>query len=100
MKSTSFNSLIPPQPEILLQLANECRNAEPDLARIAALINQDVAVYAAILKQVNSPLYGLRVSVTSIPHAIRLLGVKRVFNLVRLVIMHNTLGKTGRMERF
>ncbi|MBV0934648.1 HDOD domain-containing protein [Marinobacterium weihaiense] len=100
MTGTTFNSLIPPQPEILLQLARECRREDPNLERICTLIGQDVAIYAAILKVVNSPYYGLSVQVTSIRHAISLLGIVRVFNLARLTMLHNTLSQTGRMERF
>jgi len=100
MHQTSFNSLIPPQPEILVQLNKQCKLAHPELGVIAALIKNDVAIYAAILKSINSPYYGLAVRITSIEHAINLLGFERVLNLIRLIIMHNTLKKTGRMERF
>ncbi len=96
----SFSSLIPPQPEILLQLAQKCRQDDPDIAGIARLINCDVAIYSAILKVINSPYYGFSRHITSIPHAISLLGVGRIFSLVRLTILRNTLSKTGRMERF
>ncbi len=96
----SFSSLIPPQPEILLQLVQQCRQDDPDIAGIARLINCDVAIYADILKVINSPYYGLSSQITSIPHAISLLGVERIFNQVRLIILRNTLSRTGRMERF
>lgn len=96
----NFRSLIPPQPEILLKLAELFRHKDPDLKKISALIKQDVALYALILKTINSPFYGLKASVTSVEHAINLLGTGQVFNLVRLTIMRNTLKKTGRMERF
>lgn len=95
-----FSSLIPPQPEILLQLARQCRQENPEIAGIAQLINRDVAIYADILKVINSPYYGLSSQITSIPHAISLLGVERIFNQVRLIILRNTLSRTGRMERF
>lgn len=96
----NFRSLIPPQPEILLKLAELFRHKDPDLKKISALIKQDVALYAIILKTINSPFYGLKAPVTSVEHAINLLGTGQVFNLVRLTIMRNTLKKTGRMERF
>lgn len=96
----NFRSLIPPQPEILLKLAELFRHKDPDLKKISALIKQDVALYALILKTINSPFYGLKAPVTSVEHAINLLGTGQVFNLVRLTIMRNTLKKTGRMERF
>lgn len=96
----NFRSLIPPQPEVLLKLAELFRQDSPDLVQIGQLIKQDVALYAIVLKTINSPFYGLKAAVTSVEHAINLLGTTQVFNLVRLTIMRNTLKKTGRMERF
>ncbi|WP_036188303.1 HDOD domain-containing protein [Marinobacterium lacunae] len=96
----SFSTLIPPQPEILIDLATEFKADEPNLGKIAELLKADVALYSTILKAVNSPYYGLAVTVTSIERALSLLGLERVFSLVRLTIMRNTLKKTGRLERF
>lgn len=100
MTDNHFNSLIPPQPEVLIEIARLLKADNPDQAKIAALIKTDVALYSVILKSINSPYYGLRVSVTSIEHAIRLLGLEQIYNLARLTILRNTLKKTGRMERF
>lgn len=100
MNDSRFNSLIPPQPEVLVEIARLLKAENPDLARIATLIKSDVALYSVVLKSINSPYYGLRVSVTSIEHAISLLGLEQIYNLVRLTILRNTLKKTGRMERF
>lgn len=96
----AFRSLIPPQPEVLLQLAELFKQKETDLHQVSRLIKQDVALYAVVLKTINSPYYGMKVPVTSVEHAINLLGIEQVFNLVRLTLMRNTLKKTGRMERF
>ncbi|MBV1787743.1 HDOD domain-containing protein [Marinobacterium sp. D7] len=95
-----FSTLIPPQPEILVQLATELTREQPNQKRVAELLKADVALYSTILKAVNSPLYGLAVTVTSIERALSLLGFERIFNLVRLTILRNTLKKTGRLERF
>jgi len=100
MNDSRFNSLIPPQPEVLVEIARLLKAENPDQSRIANLIKSDVALYSVVLKSINSPYYGLRVSVTSIEHAISLLGLNQIYNLVRLTILRNTLKKTGRMERF
>jgi HD-like signal output (HDOD) protein len=100
MNDSRFNSLIPPQPEVLVEITRRLRADQPDLASIAALIKSDVALYSVVLKTINSPYYGLKVSVTSIEHAISLLGLSQIYNLVRLTILRNTLKKTGRMDRF
>jgi len=100
MNDSRFNSLIPPQPEVLVEITRRLRADQPDLSSIAALIKSDVALYSVVLKTINSPYYGLKVSVTSIEHAISLLGLSQIYNLVRLTILRNTLKKTGRMDRF
>lgn len=100
MNDSRFNSLIPPQPEVLVEITRRLKADQPDLASIAALIKSDVALYSVVLKTINSPYYGLKVSVTSIEHAISLLGLSQIYNLVRLTILRNTLKKTGRMDRF
>ncbi|SEG79320.1 HDOD domain-containing protein [Marinobacterium lutimaris] len=95
-----FNTLIPPQPEILISLARAFQAEDPDQRQIADLLRKDVALYSMILKAANSPYYGLAVEITSVERALSLLGFQRIFSLVRLTLMKNSLQKTGRMERF
>ncbi|WP_027854352.1 HDOD domain-containing protein [Marinobacterium litorale] len=95
-----FSTLIPPQPEILVELAKELKAEYPDQKRVAKLVKADVSLYSTVLKAVNSPYYGLAVTVTSVEKALSLLGFERVFSLIRLTVLRNTLKKTGRMERF
>jgi HD-like signal output (HDOD) protein len=96
----NFSTLIPPQPEILIALAHELKSEQPNQKRIADLLKADVSLYTTVLKAVNSAYYGLAVQVTSVDRALSLLGIERVFNLVRLTVLRNTLKKTGRLERF
>ena len=46
---------IPTQPQILLDI----RKVYPDINKIAALTTHDPALSAAVLKTVNSPLFGI-----------------------------------------
>lgn len=96
----SVNTLIPPQPEILLALAKALKAEYPSQQKVAELLKKDVALYSTILKAANSPYYGLAVKVTSVERALSLLGFERIFTLVKLTLMKNSLKKTGRMERF
>lgn len=96
----NFNTLIPPQPEILHSLAKALNQEDPSQREVADLLRKDVALYSTILKAANSPYYGLAVEVTSVERALSLLGFERIFSLVRLTLMKNSLQKTGRMERF
>lgn len=74
--------VIPPRPSILTAILEERGKDEPDLRHIAQLIANDVALSAAVLKSVNSPLYGLRRQVGSIDQAVSMLGLKNISALV------------------
>ena len=69
---------IPPRPEILAHLEMETRKESPDYRRIEQLISADVGISAALIKTINSPFYGLRSGVSSVPQAISMLGMSAV----------------------
>lgn len=73
---------IPPCPAILTTLVREMRADDPDFARIGRLIGSDVGLAAAMLKTVNSPLYGLPTKATSVSRALALLGLRTVTQLI------------------
>ena len=50
---------IPPRPALLLALDAELNSDDPDLKVIEALITKDIGVSAAMLRTLNSPLFGL-----------------------------------------
>ena len=72
---------IPPRPTILLSI-KEAQDKDADLYEIAALISQDIGLSAAILKTINSSFYGLQDKVTSLTHAVSLLGMKNTTMLI------------------
>lgn len=76
---------IPSQPQILadLQMAQAC--GEPDLQEIGGLIRKDIYVSGSVLKVANSPFYGMHKPVTSIEHALMLIGTQGVINIVNAV---------------
>lgn len=84
--------IIPPQPDILIEVLNEQRKPDVNLKRIAELISRDVAISAGTLRIVNSAFYGLRKKIKSIDHAVRLIGVKNVTNLVTALMLHSAFG--------
>lgn len=69
---------IPPQPRLLQEIAA----AGDDLDRIADLIAADPGMAAAVLKTVNSPVYGFRRNVVAIRQAVLLLGLKSASQIV------------------
>jgi HD-like signal output (HDOD) protein len=59
----------------------------PEINPIAELISRDPGVSAAILKVINSPLFGMRREITSVQQAAMLLGLKNVINIVNGVLL-------------
>jgi len=90
---------IPPRPAVVLAVMDEKSKEEPDLMVIADVISRDVGVAAALLKTVNSPLFGLRNPVRSIQQAVGLLGLRQVSTLVNSLALKTTLNTQG-IERF
>ncbi|BFM13591.1 HDOD domain-containing protein [Simiduia litorea] len=74
--------LIPPQPQIMVDLQMEQFDPNCSIDNIAKLISQDVGLSGCILKTINSPFFGLSNKITSIKQAVNLLGIKTVINLV------------------
>jgi HD-like signal output (HDOD) protein len=69
---------IPSQPEPLLRLSLLMAEAEPNLAALSALIESDMALAAAVMKAVNSSLYGLSGRVQTVQQSVTYLGMREV----------------------
>ena len=74
----SLNIDIPAQPEALVRLSVLLGDDSVNLQAISALISSDMALAAAVLKAVNSSLYGLRGRVQTVQQAITHLGTREV----------------------
>lgn len=66
---------IPPRPSLLADVQAELAQDEPDPKRLAAIIANDVALSASLLKLANSSFFGLRLKAKSVEHAVNLLGL-------------------------
>src|SRR4051812_111467 len=69
---------IPSQPDALVRLSLLLAEEDVDLRAVANLIEGDMALAAAVLKAVNSSLYGLKGRVQSVQQAITYLGMREV----------------------
>lgn len=69
---------IPARPESLVRLSLLMADDDMNLAAASHLIEADMALAAAVLKAVNSSLYGLKARVQSVQQAITYLGVREV----------------------
>ena len=91
---------IPARPEILLEMNKIMSEEEPDFEQIIAILKQDAGLYSVTLATVNSPQFAINKKITSISHAIVLLGLPRLFSLIKLVLLKSSLSKNNPMERF
>jgi HD-like signal output (HDOD) protein len=93
---------IPPRPTALIAILEEKQAREPNLNRISDAISTDVGLSASVLKAVNSPLYGLKTQVNSVPHAVSLLGLKNILTLVTGLSLRQSIQgkKQASFERF
>ncbi|HMO44953.1 MAG TPA: HDOD domain-containing protein [Rubrivivax sp.] len=69
---------IPARPESLVQLSLLMADDEMNLQAASTLIEADMALAAAVMKAVNSSLYGLKGRVQSVQQAITYLGLREV----------------------
>ncbi len=73
---------VPAQPALMLELLKLMAEPNPDINAISSAISKDIAVSAAILKTINSPLYGLNRTVTDIKMSVNYIGILGVVLLV------------------
>ena len=74
----SLNIDVPAQPEALVKLSVLLADESVNLQAVSALISADMALASAVLKAVNSSLYGLRGRVQTVQQAISHLGTREV----------------------
>ena len=69
---------IPTQPEVLVKLSLLMAAEDIDLQAMSALVETDMALAAAVMKAVNSSLYGLKGRVQTVHQALTYLGMREV----------------------
>jgi HD-like signal output (HDOD) protein len=84
---------IPVKPEILIEIQQEQAKPYPSTNIIANIIAKDVALSAAVLKSVNSPIFGLKRKITDIKQSVVLLGSGNVSNLVTFFLLKKSCDK-------
>src|SRR5215831_16942607 len=69
---------IPTPPEALVKLSLLMAEDDVNLAAMSSLIERDMALAAAVLRAVNSSLYGLKGRVQSVQQALTYLGMREI----------------------
>ncbi len=83
--------LIPPCPQLLVQLQAELNQADPDPRVVADIAGSDVAMAAALIRISNSSLYARRQPVSSVGQAVAMLGVKPTANVLTGFLLRNSI---------
>src|SRR6478735_1846025 len=73
---------LPSLPSIAMQVLELAQKADVDIAEIARIICKDPALSSKILRTVNSSFYGRSQHVSTISHALVILGLQSVKTLV------------------
>ena len=73
---------IPPMPEILSRIYAKMQDSTSDAHEIMKIIMADQILTAKVLKTVNSSYYGLPNRVTSVQHAVVVVGFREILNVV------------------
>lgn len=92
---------IPARPSLVTDVQKEMAADDPDVRRIARLVGMDVAMTAAVLSAVNSPLYSPARPITTLDQAIAMLGLRRIGTLVTgFAVRQAVKGDGVRLTRF
>jgi c-di-GMP-related signal transduction protein len=78
---------IPSYKTNLLRILKEINKPSIDIAHIEEILKRDVSITYKLLRFVNSAKFGLKTTVQSIQHALRLLGEKEVKNWLSLMVL-------------
>src|SRR3954452_24152407 len=73
---------LPSLPAIAMEVLGLAQSEEVDIAEIARIISKDPALSSKILRTVNSSFYGRSQSISTISHALVILGLQSVKTLV------------------
>ncbi|MBN2308085.1 MAG: HDOD domain-containing protein [Candidatus Hydrogenedentes bacterium] len=87
---------LPTLPGILKKISKMTEGAESSAGDVAEVIATDQVLSAKVLRLVNSPVYGFPGRISSVTHAVVLLGFNVVKGLVLGTAVFDTLGQHGR----
>ena len=93
---------IPPCPAVLLELEAELAKPNTDQRELARLITRDVALSGHVMQVANSPAFSTGQPLTSIIHALNVLGTRQVFSLLVAQLLKAAVSgkQEASMERF
>jgi len=94
LERISTCATLPSLPAIAVQVLEMAQKVEVDIGEIARIISKDPALSGKILKTVNSSFYGRSQAVSTISHALVILGLQSVKTLVLGFSLVSNLSKS------
>ena len=73
---------LPTLPTVYMKLSHLLKKPDTEIKSISNIISEDPAIAAMVLKIVNSAAYGFRSRIGDLQHAIVILGLNEIRNLV------------------
>ena len=93
-------SALPTNKAVYMRLLSAANRSEIDLDELSRLIQEDVSLSYRLLRYLNSPAFPLLEEVSSIPHALRLLGERATTKWISLVcVAAMSEDKSGELVR-
>ena len=89
---------LPPFPAIATKLLRLFANDDVEIRDVVNLIRADTAFSSELLRVANSPIYGLRSQVSSVQHAVVILGFDRMRSFAMTISMKNFLRTAMRID--
>lgn len=87
--------VLPTYPAILREMDALMAHEDFAVSQLAVVVARDPSMTAALLRVVNSPVFGLQQSVTRVSQALSLLGVGRVQAVIRSEVLRDALQDYG-----
>ncbi|MGB5421127.1 MAG: HDOD domain-containing protein, partial [Desulfobacterales bacterium] len=72
---------LPTLPGVAIKILETVQDQKSGLKELAEILSTDPPLSAEVLRMINSPYYGLNTRITSVQHAVKLLGATTVKNL-------------------
>ena len=82
---------LPPLPAAVAKVLEEVNREDPDVLKLETIIGSELELSVRVLTTINSSLFALRNEVTSVRHAISLLGFDRVRSVILSYSVHDAL---------
>lgn len=82
---------LPAPPQSALEMLRACSQEEVDNRQLAEFAQTDPILTAEVLRVVNTPLFGIAHEITSVRHAVSLLGVRALRNIVLCLMVREAV---------